>query len=181
MLGSLSTTRNTNRIGSFRKVDIPAFEWPMADPPVYRYPVEDPANEAYNREQDLASLRDVREKIEHWKATKGIEIAAVVLEPIQSAGGDHHITSFFANELRRLTKEMGVYMIVDEVHTGIACSGRFWAHEYWDLYAPPDFVSFSKKAQASGFYYPDEFRAKFAYRHFNTWMGDPVRTLLMAK
>lgn len=80
-----------------------------------------------------------------------------------------------------MTKEMGVYMIIDEVHTGVACSGRYWAHEYWDLESPPDFVSFSKKAQASGFYYPDEFRAKFAFRHFNTWMGDPVRTLLMAK
>ena len=76
---------------------------------------------------------------------------------------------------------MGVFMIIDEVHTGIACSGRFWAHEYWDLYTPPDFVSFSKKAQASGFYYPSEFRAQFAYRHFNTWMGDPVRAALMAK
>ena len=123
----------------------------------------------------------MREKIEHWKDVKGIEIAAIVLEPIQSAGGDHHITSFFANEIRRMTKEMGVFMIIDEVHTGIACSGRFWAHEYWNLESPPDFVSFSKKAQASGFYYPDEFRAKFAYRHFNTWMGDPVRALLMAK
>lgn len=129
----------------------------------------------------MASLRDVREKIEHWQSAKGIEIAAVVIEPIQSAGGDHHITSFYANELRRLTKEMGVYMIIDEVHTGIACSGRFWAHEYWNLYSPPDFVSFSKKAQASGFYYPEEFRAKFAFRHFNTWMGDPVRAAMMAK
>lgn len=181
MLGSLSTTRNTNRIGSFRKVDIPAFDWPMADPPAYRYPLDDPANVEYNREQELASLRDVREKIEHWERAKGIEIAAVVLEPLLSAGGDHHISSFYANELRRMTKEMGVYMIVDEVHTGIACSGKFWAHEYWDLYAPPDFVSFSKKAQASGFYYPSEFRAKFAYRHFNTWMGDPVRAALMKK
>lgn len=129
----------------------------------------------------MASLADVKEKIEHWKTAKGIEIAAVIIEPIQSAGGDHHITSFFANELRRMTKEMGVYMIIDEVHTGIACSGKFWAHEYWNLYSPPDFVSFSKKAQASGFYYPEEFRAKFAYRHFNTWMGDPVRALMMAK
>ena len=80
-----------------------------------------------------------------------------------------------------MTKEMGVYLIIDEVHTGIACSGKFWAHEHWNLQEPPDFVSFSKKAQASGFYYKDEFRAQFAYRHFNTWMGDPVRTLLMAK
>ena len=45
-----------------------------------------------------------------------------------------------------MTKEMGIYMIIDEVHTGIACSGKFWAYEHWDLYAPPDFVSFSKKA-----------------------------------
>ena len=82
MLGSLSTTRNTNRVGSYRKVDIPSFDWPMAEPPVYRYPVEDPANDAYNREQDLASLRDVADKIKHWKDAKGIEIAAVVLEPI---------------------------------------------------------------------------------------------------
>jgi len=54
---------------------------------------------------------------------------------------------------------MGVYLIIDEVHTGIACSGKFWAHEHWNLQEPPDFVSFSKKAQASGFYYKDEFRA----------------------
>ncbi len=28
------------------------------------------------------SLRDVKEKIELWKESKGIEIAAVVIEPI---------------------------------------------------------------------------------------------------
>ena len=66
LLGGLSTTRNTNRIGSFRKVDIPAFDWPMAEPPKYRYPVDDPEHAQYNREQELASLKDVREKIEHW-------------------------------------------------------------------------------------------------------------------
>ena len=44
--------------------------------------MEDPVNDAYNREQDIASLADVKEKIEHWKSAKGIEIAAIVLEPI---------------------------------------------------------------------------------------------------
>ena len=98
-----------------------------------------------------------------------------------SAGGDHHISSYFANSLRKLTKEMGVFMILDEVHTGVAASGKFWAHEYWELESPPDFVTFSKKMQASGFYYTNEFRQKFPYKHFNTWMGDPVRTLIAAK
>ena len=49
MLGSLSTTRNTNKIGSYRKVDIPAFDWPMAEPPSYRYPVTDADNIEYNK------------------------------------------------------------------------------------------------------------------------------------
>ena len=57
-----------------------------------------------------------------------------------------------------MTKELGIFMIVDEVHTGVAATGRYWGHEYWDLESPPDFVSFSKKMQASGFYYTDEFR-----------------------
>ena len=28
-----------------------------------------------------------------------------------------------------------------------------WAHEAWDLPDPPDFVTFSKKAQVGGYYY----------------------------
>lgn len=48
MLGSLSTTRNMSRIGSFRKVDIPAFDWPAAEAPQYRYPVDTPENIEYN-------------------------------------------------------------------------------------------------------------------------------------
>ena len=40
-------------------------------------------------------------------------------------------------------------MIIDEVHTGVAATGKFWAHEWWDLESPPDIVTFSKKFQAS--------------------------------
>jgi 4-aminobutyrate aminotransferase / (S)-3-amino-2-methylpropionate transaminase len=44
MLGSLSTTRNK----PLHKVDMPAFDWPSADPPMYKYPLEQ--HEAYNLE-----------------------------------------------------------------------------------------------------------------------------------
>ncbi len=53
---------------------------------------------------------------------------------------------------------MGIYMIIDEVHTGVAATGKFWAHEWWDLESPPDIVTFSKKFQASGFFYSDELK-----------------------
>ena len=108
-------------------------------------------------------------------------MAAVVIEPILSAGGDHQISAAYANKLRKMTKEMGVYLIIDEVHTGVAATGKFWAHEHWDLESPPDFVTFSKKFQASGFFYGDELKQQIPFRQFNTWMGDPVRTLIAAK
>ena len=70
-----------------------------------------------------------------------------------------------------------VFLIVDEVQTGVGATGKFWAHEAWKLDHPPDFVTFSKKMQASGFYHNAETRASHAYRNYNTWCGDPIRAL----
>jgi len=53
----------------------------------------------------------------------------VIIEPVMSEGGDRHISSNFANGLRKLTNDMGICMIVDEVQTGCAVTGTFWAHE----------------------------------------------------
>lgn len=40
-------------------------------------------------------------------------------------------------------------------------------------------VTFSKKAQAAGYYFGDSsLRPNKPYRQFNTWMGDPSRALL---
>lgn len=35
-----------------------------------------------------------------------------------------------------------VFMIVDEVQTGVGATGHFWAHQAWKLDSPPDFVTF---------------------------------------
>ena len=70
-------------------------------------------------------------------------------------------------------------MIVDEVQTGVGATGKFWAHDHWDLETPPDMVTFSKKAQTAGYYFGNpELRPNKPYRQFNTWMGDPARAIL---
>jgi len=70
-------------------------------------------------------------------------------------------------------------MIVDEVQTGVGATGKFWAHDHWDLQDPPDMVTFSKKAQAAGYFYGNPaLRPNKAYRQFNTWLGDPARAIL---
>lgn len=42
-------------------------------------------------------------------------------------------------------------LIVDKAQTGVGATGKFWAHEHWNLKSSHDMVTFSKKAQVAGF------------------------------
>lgn len=169
LFGSLSTTRSK----PIHKLDIPAFNWPQATFPLYKYPLEE--NTAYNAQQDKQALEDV----EHLLQTHPLPPCAVVVEPIQSEGGDNHASPAFFQGLRRITKKHDVLLIVDEVQTGVGATGKFWAHDHWNLDTPPDIVTFSKKAQTAGYYFGNpELRPNKPYRQFNTWMGDPARAIL---
>lgn len=53
LFGSLSTSRTK----ALHKVDMPAFDWPAAEPPRYKYPLADHVE--YNKKQDDASLAHV--------------------------------------------------------------------------------------------------------------------------
>lgn len=122
----------------------------------------------------------MRSQIEKWKSEKGCETVGVIVEPIMAEGGDVNLTKNYGQGLQALCKELGIYLIVDEVQTGVATTGKFWCHEHWDLPSPPDYVTFAKKMLSCGVYYADENRLHTPYRHFNTFMGDPVRALLTA-
>ena len=106
-------------------------------------------------------------------------IAGMIVEPIQSEGGDNFASSAFFCGLRELCTEFDVAFIVDEVQTGAGPTGMFWAHEHWGLDEAPDMVSFAKKMQIGGFYAKRAFQPVEAYRIFNTWMGDPAKALLL--
>lgn len=169
LFGTLSTTRSK----PIHKLDIPAFDWPQATFPQLKYPLEEHAAENAKAEAD--ALADVERLITTYHHPP----AAVVVEPIQSEGGDNHASPAFFCGLRELTKKHNVLFIVDEVQTGVGATGKFWAHEHWDLPSPPDMVTFSKKAQTAGYYYGNpELRPNKPYRQFNTWMGDPSRAIL---
>ncbi|KAF2097385.1 4-aminobutyrate aminotransferas-like protein [Rhizodiscina lignyota] len=169
LFGSLSTTRSK----PIHKLDIPAFDWPQAPFPMLKYPLEEHASE--NAAEEQRCLDETERLIKEWHAPP----AAIIVEPIQSEGGDNHASPAFFQGLRDLTKKHDILMIVDEVQTGVGATGKFWAHEHWNLDAPPDIVTFSKKAQAAGYYYGnEELRPNKPYRQFNTWMGDPARAIL---
>lgn len=169
LFGSLSTTRSK----PIHKMDIPAFDWPQATFPLLKYPLEE--NVDHNNKVEQEALAEV----EHILKTHHLPPCAVVVEPIQSEGGDNHASPSFFRGLRELTQKHDVLLIVDEVQTGVGATGKFWAHDHWDLPSPPDMVTFSKKAQTAGYYFGNPaLRPNKPYRQFNTWMGDPARALL---
>jgi len=169
LFGSLSTTRSK----PIHKLDIPAFDWPQASFPMLKYPLAEHASE--NAAEEARCLAETEDLIQNFHNP----VAAVVVEPIQSEGGDNHASPTFFNRLREITKRHNVIFIVDEVQTGVGATGKFWAHEHWHLREPPDMVTFSKKAQTAGYYFGNPaLRPNKPYRQFNTWMGDPAKTLL---
>lgn len=169
LFGSLSTTRSK----PIHKLDIPAFDWPQATFPQLKYPLEDHVQE------NAAEEKRCLEEVEHLIKTFHNPVAAVMVEPIQSEGGDNHASPAFFQGLRDITKRNKVLFIVDEVQTGVGATGKFWAHDHWNLSTPPDMVTFSKKAQTAGYYFGNPaLRPNKPYRQFNTWMGDPSRALI---
>jgi len=165
--GCLSATHSK----AIHKLDIPAFNWPVAPFPKLQYPLDQ--HQEANRAEEERCLSVVRTLIENAPEP----VAGIIVEPIQAEGGDNHASSYFFGGLRALTLELGVAFIVDEVQTGLGATGKLWAHEHWELTAPPDIVTFAKKAQTGGFFFRSEFKVDEAYRIFNTWMGDPLRML----
>jgi 4-aminobutyrate aminotransferase/(S)-3-amino-2-methylpropionate transaminase len=168
LLGCLSTTHSK----AIHKLDIPAFDWPVAPFPRLRYPL---AEHAAANEAEEARCLDAVAAI--FARDLAGDVAAVIVEPIQAEGGDFSASPAFFRGLQALTHAHGAYFLVDEVQTGCGASGAFWAHEAWRLPRPPDAVTFSKKMQLAGYYSTAELVPRDAYRIFNTWMGDPVRLL----
>jgi 4-aminobutyrate aminotransferase/(S)-3-amino-2-methylpropionate transaminase len=169
-LGALTCTHSK----TIHKLDVPAFDWPTAPFPRLRYPLAENAD--YNKREEQRCLDEVK-AIFINRQEEGRPVVGAIIEPILSEGGDLHASADFFKGLQRTCKEFGAAFIVDEVQTGVVCSGHMWAHEAWGLEESPDFVCFSKKALLGGYYYKDEFQPPGGYRIFNTWMGDATKLL----
>jgi acetylornithine/N-succinyldiaminopimelate aminotransferase len=68
--------------------------------------------------------------------------AAVMLEPIQGEAGVFGVTDSYLRELRALTRELGVLLILDEIQTGIGRTGRFFGYQHAGI--EPDIITLGK-------------------------------------
>jgi L-lysine 6-transaminase len=135
---SLTNTHDPRKTKYF-----PKFHWPRITNPKISFPLLPP---------DLAKLEALEQKaVEEIKqaiSADGDDIAALIIEPIQGEGGDNHFRQEFLQALRRICDENEIIFIMDEVQTGIGLTGKFWAHEHFNV--RPDILSFGKKSQVCG-------------------------------
>jgi diaminobutyrate-2-oxoglutarate transaminase len=75
--------------------------------------------------------------------------AAVIVEPIEGEGGTIVPPRGFLREVRRITHEHGVVLIVDEIQTGFARTGTMFACEY--DHVTPDVITLSKALGGIGY------------------------------
>jgi putrescine aminotransferase len=72
----------------------------------------------------------------------GIDIAAVLMEPIQGEAGAIVPPDDFWPRLRQITRQYGVLLIADEVQTGFGRTGKLWGVDHWNVV--PDIMTLGK-------------------------------------
>ena len=68
--------------------------------------------------------------------------AAVMFEFIQGEGGINLIDEKFLNEIKKISEERDLLIVVDEVQTGIGRTGKLFAYQHYDLC--PDIITLAK-------------------------------------
>ncbi|MGC9144624.1 MAG: aspartate aminotransferase family protein [Nitrososphaeria archaeon] len=70
------------------------------------------------------------------------DIAGVIVEPIQGESGIVIPSDDFLPTLREITEKKGVPLIVDEIQSGMGRTGKWWAHQHWNI--EPDIMTAGK-------------------------------------
>ena len=128
-----------------RKTDLFAkFNWPRVSTPYLNYALPEAEREADVIKREKKSEEEIRDCI----AKRGIDIAAIIIEPIQGEGGDNHFRGEWLRTLRKICDENEMLLIFDEVQCGMGATGRSWCCQHFDVL--PDLIAFGKKAQVCG-------------------------------
>lgn len=120
--------------------------------------------------ESLKSIKDIIEK-------RGAEnIAALITEPIQGNGGIITPPLWYFKEVKKILEENKILLIVDEVQTGFARTGKMFAIENYDVV--PDIMTVAKALgngmPISAFCTNDEIAKSFTKPSASTLGGNPV-------
>jgi L-lysine 6-transaminase len=133
------TNTDPKKVAYFAK-----FPWPRVSTPFIDFSLPEPQRTENVAANEKISEQQIRDII----AQKGLDLAAIIIEPIQGEGGDHHFRQEWFQTLRKICDENDILLIFDEVQTGMGLTGKGWCCEHFGVM--PDLICFGKKAQVCG-------------------------------
>ena len=80
--------------------------------------------------------------VEALEAACDSTVGAVLLEPVQGEGGVRPADDAYLTEARRLCDERGALLVIDEIQTGLARTGRWFGYHHAGVH--PDIVVMAK-------------------------------------
>ena len=105
------------------------------------------------------------------------DVCAVLLEPIQGEGGVHVSSDEYLQQVRALCDKHDALLIFDEVQTGVARTGKWFAYMHSGV--KPDILTFAKGIgggfPVAGFAVPERLAHVFKHGdHGGTFGGNPL-------
>jgi 4-aminobutyrate aminotransferase/(S)-3-amino-2-methylpropionate transaminase len=82
------------------------------------------------------------------KQVNADDVAAVIAEPVQGEGGFIVPPADYMGKIKKICEDHGILLIADEIQTGIARTGKWFAMEHWGV--APDLMT-TAKALGAGF------------------------------
>ncbi|MGA7179907.1 MAG: acetylornithine transaminase [Thiobacillaceae bacterium] len=83
---------------------------------------------------DVQAVRQVAEK--------NRDVVAILVEPVQGEGGINTAAADYLAELRKISDEFGLLLMLDEVQTGMGRTGKWFAFQHTDVM--PDVMTLAK-------------------------------------
>ncbi|MCK9499129.1 MAG: aminotransferase class III-fold pyridoxal phosphate-dependent enzyme [Bacteroidales bacterium] len=96
-------------------------------------------------EENLILMNSALASLEYIMQTYSDEIAGLILEPIQGAGGHRIALPEFYTKLSLLCQKYDIAWGLDEVQTAGGQTGEFFSIDLFDIPYPPDAVASAKK------------------------------------
>ncbi|MCX2583594.1 L-lysine 6-transaminase [Pedobacter sp. MR22-3] len=121
------------------------FDWPRVSVPEVKFPLAGESLDHAIQTEEISIAQIKKAFVENKD-----DICAIIIEPIQSEGGDNHLREEFLIQLKTLADENEAFLIYDEVQTGVGLTGKFWCHQHFSEKARPDIIAFGKKMQVCG-------------------------------
>ena len=140
-------------------------------PETYHILAPNPRDSKSELEQLEYSLRLIEDQLDN--------IAAIIIEPIISAGGMIYPSKNYIQALRKLATDIDAFLIVDEAQTGFGRCGAWFDVE--NLEVEPDILVFSKTSgngyPSSGVVINDKTKERLldkGFHHLSSHQNDPL-------